>query len=645
MFRKLVSNISFSPALVGQLGFYAKRLTKEESTRKLGLVFVALALVVQSFTVFSPPEAANAASSSDMIKGGVTSLDDFMKHYDRNTQNVRDIMNYNGITRAEIKAAKKTTINSKQGWLSWGYNNNFSKKQGNVKHSFKKSNGGTGTVYSKPLRLWDSLPYTIKNGSSYDGWVGKSKKMGTFSIMKICGNLNTKKVPPPPPKPVAACKLVEVIKVSENIRKFKTTATTSGGAKVQSYTTTISDSSGKVVKNIAQKQTNRTNITAQVKLAPGSYKVKSTVTTTIGTKASSDCSASFTVAKPGVSINKLVNGKENIDVEVNEPFKYTVVVKNTGGTTLRNFAVTDKAPDTIVFVSADKGESTPTQWSYTIPSLAAGASEKFTITAKATKEAEAGKTAIKNTACVETGDIPGSPDDCDDAIVNVPEVPIKVCEISTSNIIKIKPSQFDDTKHSKDLADCEEDVTQSKSAINLSQENKDATTVVAKANDRIRFTISTQNVGKSDIKVEFKESLYDTLEYANLIDNGGGTFDKKTGVLSWPQETLKAGEKQSRMFTVQLASTVAAGARGVSDPLSYDCIMLNTFGNSVQIKVDCPAPKQVENVAAELPRTGPTENLLFAGGLLSVVAFFYARSRQLKSEVRLIRRDINAGTI
>ena len=31
MFRKLVSNLAFSPALVGQLGFYAKRLRKEES--------------------------------------------------------------------------------------------------------------------------------------------------------------------------------------------------------------------------------------------------------------------------------------------------------------------------------------------------------------------------------------------------------------------------------------------------------------------------------------------------------------------------------------------------------------------------------------------------------------------------------------
>ena len=57
MFRKLVSNLSLSPAIVGQLSFYAKRLRKEEATRRLGLIFTALALVVQSFTLLAPPES------------------------------------------------------------------------------------------------------------------------------------------------------------------------------------------------------------------------------------------------------------------------------------------------------------------------------------------------------------------------------------------------------------------------------------------------------------------------------------------------------------------------------------------------------------------------------------------------------------
>ena len=53
----------------------------------------------------------------------------------------------------------------------------------------------------------------------------------------------------------------------------------------------------------------------------------------------------------------------------------------------------------------------------------------------------------------------------------------------------------------------------------------------------------------------------------------------------------------------------------------------------------------IEQTVTQLPHTGPGENMLFAGITFAVVAFFYARSRQLKKEVRLIRRDFNSGTI
>jgi hypothetical protein len=72
MFRKLVSNATFSPALAGQLGFYARRLKNEEATRRAGVIFTILALVLQSFAVFSPPEPPQAARSNDLIYCGNT---------------------------------------------------------------------------------------------------------------------------------------------------------------------------------------------------------------------------------------------------------------------------------------------------------------------------------------------------------------------------------------------------------------------------------------------------------------------------------------------------------------------------------------------------------------------------------------------
>jgi|GEM_PF-1343313 len=68
MFRKLVSSLPFSPALVGQLGLYARRLSREQATRRLGLIFTLLALVVQSFALINPPEPTYAASPTSECK-------------------------------------------------------------------------------------------------------------------------------------------------------------------------------------------------------------------------------------------------------------------------------------------------------------------------------------------------------------------------------------------------------------------------------------------------------------------------------------------------------------------------------------------------------------------------------------------------
>ena len=168
------------------------------------------------------------------------------------------------------------------------------------------------------------------------------------------------------------------------------------------------------------------------------------------------------------------------------------------------------------------------------------------------------------------------------------------------------------------------------------------TTVVAGASDRIRYTLTSTNVGQSRATASFTEHLEDVLEYATVIDTGGGMLDKDTKTMTWESVDLAPGEQRSRMFTVELARSIPAGARGVSNPASYDCTMLNTFGNSVEIDVACPVVKQVESVATELPKTGASENILFGGALLAVVMYFYARSRQLKTEIRLIRRDLNS---
>ena len=155
----------------------------------------------------------------------------------------------------------------------------------------------------------------------------------------------------------------------------------------------------------------------------------------------------------------------------------------------------------------------------------------------------------------------------------------------------------------------------------------------------IRLHIRSENV-------TMRESLKDVLEYATLIDNGGGQFDKETKTLTWPEVSVQSGTKESRTFLVQMMKKIPLTNTGVSDEDSYDCKMVNTYGNSTEIDVNCATEKKVvEQVVNELPTTGPGENMIFAGILLSIVTFFYARSRQLGKEVRLIRKNVHAGTI
>lgn len=714
MFRKLVSSVSFSPALVGQLGFYARRLRKEEATRRLGLVFTALALVVQSFIVFAPPEPANAASSSDYIYGGVSSKAQYLSYFDRNVNNLKTILTSLGITRDEIantaesQYIRSTSTNPK--YYLWGREQKYSYAQGERAYTIYTDNGSKTTkTYARPMSLFGN--YTSKV------MVGQSKKLGWFALSYSCGNLVTTTLPPPPPppqspKPTAICVSSEVIQVSDTQRKFRVISKTSYGASVSDYRLKVTSSDGSTVSDTTYPSNLSDYTSPALTFSPGLYTLSAIAKTSLGDKTSANCQSSFSIAAPGVNIEKTVNGGENASVDIDEVFTYQITVTNTGETTLSQLSISDDAPDGTDFISASSGTINGRMWSHAIAELSPGASLKFDLRAKATLSAEPGETIIKNTACVETASISGvEPDDCDDASVEVPEKTMQACDLSTDKIVTIKKSEYNDgrysanlqscvklqvcdtatdtvitirepdydsTTHSKRLSDCDDlqvcdlntgevviikqndfdsdkysddasdcvpDIAKSKTALNITQSNKDATTVTARADDRIKYTITATNVGSVDSIAEFRENLTDVLEYASIIDTGGGTYDKESKTLSWPSVKLKPSDSQARLFTIQIASSIPAGARGTSDMDSYDCKLLNTYGNSTSIDVNCPVAKIVEQTASELPHTGPAENIIFGGLLISIVVYFYARSRQMGKEIRLVRRDLNTGRI
>jgi len=547
MFRKLVSNLAFSPALVGQLGFYAKRLRKEEATRRIGLIFTALALVVQSFAVFSPPESANAASPNNILYGGCATKECILSAWDNNRQDFRSFMSYFGIIRSELAAG------------TWrGYNSSYQIKGSDWPISFgrqsSKQRDGSVTVngtsyYHGPLSAWGG-------NSWYAGLRGYSASAGEFAIMAVCGNLLLKRLPPPkvcppgtigtypncttPPKmctvpgkghlraddprckpdPVAKCESLKITKLLDNYQ-MSATSSVANGATVTGYVYTIKKD-GVVVKTETIKSNKTTDSYTYTTKAQGSYTVELTVKTSLGDKTDSNCVKTFNVPAPEMCP--------------------------------QNPKLTKDSPE------CQPCPGDPTLW-------------------------------IKDEKCSAS-------------------------------------------------------VVQTKTAVNITQGNVNASTTTAKASDKIMYTLEVVNRGKAPANVDIVEDLSDITDYASVTETGGGTYNADKKTLTWPSFKLEPGKSQTRMFTVQMANPIPAMGANVSDGKSYDCRMDNVFGNTVSINVDCPVQKRfVERTVSELPHTGPTENMIFAGATLAIVAYFYARSRQMKKEVRLIRRDFNAGTI
>ncbi len=614
MFRKIVANLPFSPALVGQLGFYARRLRKEEATRKAGLIVTALALVVQSLAVFSPPEAVNASSTADFIPGGVKSKDELLKHYDANTGKLKSTLDSLGITRAEVKSLSKTTI-GEAGNYNWSRTSLYSYAQGQRSWDY-----GGGTVYYRPMTL------TAGAKTTHTVLAGKSAAFGWFAIKMDCGNLITNKPPSPPPAPVAKCKDLDAT-ISEQQVTLTGKAKVKNGAKINAYVFDVTNANGASVYHNKVK-TGKETQSVTFSLAPGTYAATLKVKTSEGDQGGAGCKTSLTVAPPPVKETpKAVCTNLTATVANRTIVQMNGTASVSGGATISKYTFTIKNKEGTVV--ATRSVNTNAQ---------SAVAEDVTLSSPGDYTAEL-------TVATSVGDVTANPGACAKPITIAPPA---MCQYNPSLPVDhpdCQPCPENPNVWIKDER-CSADIINTKTTSNMSQGNVNATTKIAKAGDKIAYTITSENRGLVAEKLTMKESLKDVLEYATLIDDGGGVFDNAQKTLVWPDISIAPQEKQSRTFVVQIMEKIPLTNTGTSDQDSYDCKMVNTYGNSTEVKIGCSPEKAiVEQVATELPTTGPGENMLFAGGLLAVVVFFYARSRQLGKEVRLIRRDAHAGAI
>ncbi len=190
MFKKLLSNLPFNPSLIGQVSFYAKRLHRESALRRAGFVAMALALVLQMFAVFSPPQPSLASSSSDLINGGFSKQSEAVKSCEHDERDYKKILNNYGITCDDVADANTVHISPRDhdsrlhsmGRLSYGTSGETPVDIDDV-----------GTLY---LRHFYSLNYE----SSYKALTGTTKYGLKFYILYGCGNLVFIGIPNPPKK-------------------------------------------------------------------------------------------------------------------------------------------------------------------------------------------------------------------------------------------------------------------------------------------------------------------------------------------------------------------------------------------------------------------------------------------------------------
>ena len=186
-----------------------------------------------------------------------------------------------------------------------------------------------------------------------------------------------------------------------------------------------------------------------------------------------------------------------------------------------------------------------------------------------------------------------------------------------------------------------------KSALNVTQ-NKDATTQAAAAGDVIRYTLTVTNSGGRSADFAFTDDLTDVLEYADVTDTNGGsvTAGPNPGMtqISWPKTTIAANSTATKLITITVKNPVPPTPAGISDPQSFDLRMDNVFGDTIHIPVTPPPAKQIETAAATLPDTGAGTSATVVIVFATFVIYFYARNKQLMTELKVLRGDYQGGS-
>ncbi len=627
MFQKLLTNLPFTPSLIGKVSFYTKRLKKETFVRRLGVLFIIAAFGVQIFAMISPAEPSLAASSNDLHYGGFSSQSQAVGYCQSNLEYATILANF-GISCGAVASGSVQNISSRDyggqlfsmGRIAYG-------KAGETAVDVP----GAGRYYMRYLWSWDAPGTT----SRYTAVVGTRSNGTPFMILFDCGNLVIVGPPVsvPPPPSVVCSNLFMSVPPSSKVAQGTV-------VKVHGQASGANLPPGMLVDMHYDFVTDQAQVLATADARGVPF---------VGNTATDNFERSFTANQSGHFFFRLFvkydSGSKDAtpsfaclkDIYVNTPppppekqIECTALIpsfadgqKIVSGTTVsvkglasgRNLPAGELVDMYYDYTNAS-GKVLGSQKALGVPFANDSAQDKTPRSFKLdTPGTYTFRLAVKydGSSKSATGNLTGA---CAKTVIVQPP-----CDQAKNN----------------ESTEC---IILSKKASNDTQKIPDANNTIAHPGDVVTYTLQAKNTSKNTTVKKFviQENIADVLEYADVVDLHGGKIDDKQ-IVSWPAVDIKANQTVEKQITVKVKSPLPQTPRSTTNPGSFDMTMTNVYGSTVNIKLPPSIIKTTEQSTNSLPNTGPGETVAVGVTVTVVVGYFFARSRLMVKELELVRND------
>lgn len=622
MFYRLITNLQYSPGLIGQVTFYARRLQREEFVRRIGLIFSVLALALQGLLMFHPPQASLASSTNDIVFGG-GSREKILSHYRNNRDDLgrtdlQQIYNRYSIYEENIAGMVEVTIQSRaeNGFYSIGREVEFAE-------DIQIDIPGAAPVYSRPLHAWDrGAPY-----STYSAFYGTTRTGEEFWILRDCGNIVMKKPMPNPLPPQ-----LEIIK-----------SITSPGSYIIKPGDEITYSIG--YRNVGQGPAGFMKIEDLVPLytsfVSATGPVKSTANGLIVWDHVDEVNNPFGMLGPTSWYHEV-----NLTVKVNTNVPNGQEICNIARISEATGSYVD-TPPVCRKIEFEEEKPNPSAQCLGLTAEKLSRNEyKFVATASVTDGATI------NDFNFNFGDGSSQDSPNNNGTSEATHTFVEPGNYVIGAIVRTSLGHIVSNACSQQITVEPEDepeepvIIHNKEAKNLTQEIDDADNTVAKAGDRIEYKLITRNTG-TVAAVDFElpaEDIADILEYADIEELNDAKFDEEKKKLTWDKATIEPGGKIEKVFIVKVKDPVPQTPVSASDATSFDLVMANKYGSDhVKIKLERSNNKRIEEVARSLPNTGITDNIISSTFLIGMSTYFYSRNRMISKELKLVKKEFTNG--